>query len=101
VRIAVIGDRHTVLGFSLAGVEGKEPNGNPREVLMKFMDQDDLGVLIVTSGVADELRKDLDRMKKERYYPIIVEIPEYGKELTEDHIRELLKKAVGMDIKAQ
>jgi vacuolar-type H+-ATPase subunit F/Vma7 len=99
MRIAVIGDRHTVLGFSLAGVEGAEPGSDPRETLLNYMDQEDLGVLIITSGVADLLRKDIEHLKKERNFPIVVEIPEHGKEITVDRINDLLKKAVGMDIK--
>ncbi len=100
MRIAVIGDRHTVLGFALAGVEGKEPGDNPAETLNDYMNQDDLGVLIITSGAAEALQNEIERWKKERNFPIVVEIREHGKEITKDRINALLKRAVGMEAQA-
>lgn len=98
MKIAVIGDRHTVLGFQLAGAEGTVPTNDPQKTLDEYMNRDDLGVLIVTCGIADELRSQISRWKREKNFPIIVEIQEFGKELTTDRIGELLKRAVGMDI---
>lgn len=98
MKVAVLGDRHTVLGFALAGVEGKEPGDRPRKILDEFMEREDLGILIITSEIAKTLRKDISRWKYQKHFPIVVEIQEFGKELTEDHIGQLLKRAVGMDI---
>ena len=99
MRIAVIGDRHTVLGFSLAGVEGTVPGDRPEETLKEFMGKEDLGVLIITAGIASELYRDIERYKRQQNFPIVVEIPEHGKEISEDSIGKLMKRAVGMDIK--
>jgi len=98
MKIAVIGDRHTVLGFRLAGTEGTEPGEDPRITLEEHMEREDLGVLIITSELAGSLKKDIARWKREKHFPIIVEIQEFGKIMTEDRIGELLKRAVGMDI---
>ena len=59
MRIAVIGDRHTVLGFSLAGVEGTVPGDRPEETLKEFMGKEDLGVLIITAGLGRERYGDM------------------------------------------
>ena len=98
MKVAVLGDRHSVLGFALAGVEGKEPGSHPMKILDEFMSRDDLGILIITSEIAQTLKHEIAHWKREKHFPIIVEIQEFGKELTEDRIGELLKRAVGMDI---
>jgi len=98
VKIAVIGDQHTVLGFRLAGAEGKEPGAKPSETLDEFMQRDDLGVLVITSELAKSLRKNIQRWKMEKHFPIIVEIQEFGNDMDEDRIAQLLKRAVGMNI---
>jgi len=100
LKIAVFGDRHTVLGFSLAGVEGKVAGEHPGEMLREFMLQEDLGVLIITGGVAEMLRSEVEYWKRQKNLPIVVEIPEFGKEVKEDRIRKLIKRAVGMEIKS-
>ena len=99
MKIAVFGDRHTVLGFSLAGVEGKVADDHPAETLKEFMLNDDLGVLIITTGVADMLRSEVEYWKKQKNLPIVMEIPEFGKEVKEDRIRNLIKRAVGMEVR--
>lgn len=98
MKIAVLGDRHTVLGFALAGVEGKEPGTHPLKILDEFMGREDIGILIITSEIAETLKREISRWKREKHFPIIVEIQEFGKDLTSDRIGELLKRAVGMDI---
>lgn len=98
MKVAVLGDRHTVLGFALAGIEGNVSGEHPLKLLNEFMERDDLGILIITSGVAETLRKEISQWKYQKHFPIIVEIQEFGKELTKDRIGELLKRAVGMDI---
>jgi vacuolar-type H+-ATPase subunit F/Vma7 len=98
MKVAVLGDRHSVLGFQLAGIEGKEPGPHPMKVLDDFMERDDLGILIVTSEIAQTLKHEIATWKRRKHFPIIVEIQEFGKELTEDRIGDLLKRAVGMDI---
>ena len=98
MKVAVLGDRHSVLGFTLAGIEGKEPGPHPMKILDEYMARDDLGILIITSEIAQTLKHEIAHWKREKHFPIIVEIQEFGKELTEDRIGELLKRAVGMDI---
>ena len=98
MKIAVLGDRHTVLGFALAGVEGKEAGEHPLKILDEFMSREDLGILIITSEIAETLGREISYWKKQKHFPIVVEIQEFGKELTKDRIGELLKRAVGMDI---
>lgn len=100
MKIAVFGDRHTVLGFSLAGIEGKVAGENAKETLSEFMRNEELGVLIITTGVAENLRTEVEYWKRQKNLPIVVEIPEFGKEVKEDRIRNLIKRAVGMEIKA-
>ncbi len=98
MKVAVLGDRHTVLGFALAGVEGKEPGSHPLKILDDFMSRDDLGILIITSEISETLKHEIAQWKMQKHFPIVVEIQEFGKELSGDRIGELLKRAVGMDI---
>ncbi len=103
MRIGAIGDFATVTGFRLAGIkdayEVEEPKGAV-EVLKKLM-KEDIGVVIITERLADQIRDETAVLIEGKIFPLIVEIPDkHGPiEGKVDPIRALIKKAVGVDIK--
>lgn len=106
MEIALIGDRHTVYGFRLAGIRKtflieQIRQEDIRGVLNGLFD-DNIGIILVTEKVAEEIRHILEEVGRFRkgIMPIVVEIPDSGGPLPEkiDPVRELIKRTVGFEI---
>lgn len=101
--VLVIGDRDTVIGFKLAGVSSALEVRNPEEAkaaLKSAFQQRNVGVIMIPKKLAQEIKTFISKLTEESDFPIIVEIP--GKEGVEeevDALRELIRKAVGIEIK--
>jgi V/A-type H+-transporting ATPase subunit F len=103
MKVAVIADEDTVLGLKLAGVnigiavkDELEAEKNIREL----SERKDIGLIITTERIGAKIRKAISGLTK-KGIPIILEIPDKKGPLSEeeDPIRELVRKAVGVDIK--
>jgi V/A-type H+-transporting ATPase subunit F len=106
MEIALIGDRHTVYGFRLAGLRktfriegtGKE---DIRGVL-KDLFGGNIALILVTERVAEEIGGMLEEAArfKKGIMPIVIEIPDSGGTSLDriDPIRELIRKTVGFEI---
>ncbi|ADG13119.1 V-type ATP synthase subunit F [Methanocaldococcus infernus] len=95
MRIGVIGDRETAIGFRLAGlkdvyeVKDKE---DAIKALKTLAENKDIAFIIITERLAEEIRENMKNINK-----VIVEIPDKnGKLAREDPIKELIRKAVGV-----
>ncbi len=104
MRISVLGDKDTVLGFSLTGIKDLyhvEDSEKARDVLKKIINEPEIGVIILSEKFAVELRDDIKRMREQKpLYPILIEIPDKkGSIPKEDPIRLLIKRAVGLDVR--
>ena len=104
--IALIGDRHTVYGFRLAGVKNtfvveEVRRDEIRETLRKMF-AGPTCILLVTEKIAQETRSIIEEEKRFRkgIMPIILEIPDSAGPLTAkaDPIRELIKRTVGFEV---
>ncbi|UCE37196.1 MAG: V-type ATP synthase subunit F [Thermoplasmata archaeon] len=105
MKISVIADKDTTMGFALTGIKDLYAVGNREEAktaLAEVMQDPDMGVLIITERYAHSLREDIQRFREERpLYPLIVEVQDKrGPMEKEDPIRILIKRAVGLDIEA-
>lgn len=98
-KIAVVGDKDSVLAFKAIGVEVFSVNGffEAREIVKKLAR--DYAVIFITEEIAKELTSLTDRYKA-RAYPVIIPIPSaagttgYGME----GIKKDVEKAIGADI---
>ena len=101
MRYFVIGDEDTVLGFRLAGVEGKEVN-TPAEAEIAFdkaIDDHDNGILIITERVAELIRSRVDRLLFTQAFPLILEIPDrLGKIEGKLGLKEMVNRAIGVSV---
>lgn len=103
MKIGVIGDFSTITGFRLAGVkeayEVEEP-GVAVETLKKLL-KEDIGLIIITERLADQIRDETATLIEGKTFPLIVEIPDKDGpvEGKVDPIMALIKKAVGVEIK--
>ncbi len=106
MRIGVVGDSTTVRGFRLAGVKDAyevEEAGRAAEVLRELLKDENVGLIIITEKIANKIREDVERLARERLIPIIVEIPDKRGAIEKrvDPIKELVKRAVGVEIKLE
>lgn len=105
MEIALIGDKHTVYGFRLAGIRKtfliKEISQEIRETL-KGLFSDNIGLILITEKIAEEIGGLLEEANRFRkgIMPIILEIPDSGGPLISkvDPMRELIKRTVGFEI---
>jgi V/A-type H+-transporting ATPase subunit F len=101
MKIASLCDNDTAVGLRLAGV--KElfiPDGNEKELWFKVSERDDIGILLITEKIVEELDKYLKDFRIRNNIPIIIEIPDKKGRITGhvDFVSHLIKKAVGIEV---
>jgi V/A-type H+-transporting ATPase subunit F len=97
----IIGDHDTVLGFSLAGIEGRDVRDSREGLaaLKEALGFSDIGIVLITEELAQELRGEIDAVMLTQKFPLIVEIPSIEGPLTEKvTISDLVKSAIGIKI---
>ncbi|WP_423791930.1 V-type ATP synthase subunit F [Methanocaldococcus indicus] len=94
MKIGVIGDTETAIGFRLAGLSDVYEAKTKDEVInaLNELDREDIAFVIITEKLALEVKDFLEKYKK-----VVVQIPDKsGKVVKEDPIKELIRKAVGV-----
>jgi V/A-type H+/Na+-transporting ATPase subunit F len=106
MKIVALCDYDTAMGLRLAGVMDVRIPDNKENSLIHLWNQiedehTDIGLILLTEGVAEEIGKQLTEFRLRNLLPIIVEIPDkQGRKKDHvDYVSHLIKKAVGMDIK--
>ncbi len=104
MKISVIGDFDTITGFRLAGIKDTYEVEDPTkavEVIKDLFKNMEMGVIVITEKIADNIRTELKEISEGKVTPLIVEIPDkHGSiEKKVDPIKELVKRAVGLEIK--
>ena len=98
-KIAVIGDKDSILAFKAVGVETFAANGvfEANDILKKL--KDDYAVIFITEDLAEQIADTLDKLKS-RAYPAVIPIPgslgSNGFGLK--NIHRDVEKAIGADI---
>ncbi|RJQ32377.1 MAG: hypothetical protein C4562_03215 [Actinobacteria bacterium] len=100
-KLAVIGDNQTCLGFSSTGAHvlpfDKE---NSKASVIAKIKEGDYAVVLVTEDAYQKLRPEIELFDSE-FLPSIMIIPSpQGKQLglADEHVNEIVKKAVGISI---
>ncbi len=99
MRILVIGNDDCVLGFALVGVAGQAVRSADefRAALDQALADATVGLVLITSDVAQWERAQVDHLKVTSMAPLVVEIPaaeEPGGAATS--LREFVQRAVGV-----
>jgi len=102
-KIAVIGDRDTTTGVILAGVTYAHVHATKDETLAKlneFLTSDEIGLILVTHRVAEELGFEFRQMMRtKRLLPLVLRIPDKtGYVPKVDELQETIKRTVGAEI---
>jgi len=74
----VIADAHTYLAFALAGLPGgvaRTPEA-ARELLARGRSDPEVGLILITQRLAQEIQDEVNAARRERPVPLILEIPD-------------------------
>ncbi len=97
MKIAVIGDSDTVLGFRLAGVHETFEVSSPseaREVLEGLLNRNDVALVLIADSLASGL--ELTGVR----FPIVLRVPDRkSKGGGEAQLMEIVRRAIGIEIK--
>ena len=97
----VIGDQDTVIGFRFAGIAGEvvESPRDAEEALDKAVNDQTIGIVIITERTASAIREKVEAAIFERTRPVIVEIPDRQGPLPERKtLMELIRQAIGVGV---
>ncbi|EHP89069.1 V-type ATP synthase subunit F [Methanotorris formicicus] len=99
MKIGVVGDRDTAIGFRLAGLVDVYEVNNKEEAekaIKELSEREDIGLIITTERIGEEIRDVIDSIDK-----VVVEIPDKNGPIVREHdpIRILVRKAVGVEMK--
>jgi len=102
-KIAVVGDQDTVTGFALAGATYSHIHTAREETLAKlneFFASGEIGLVLITHRIAEELGFDFRQMlRTKRLPPLVLRIPDKTGYMPKvDELREIIKRTVGAEI---
>ncbi len=103
MKIVAIGNLNFITGFQFAGVKNVyEANDSwqAKKNLEIIKEMQDIAIVIIQRSYARELKNYIDEWRsKKDIYPIILELPDYKeKGKYEDPMRNIIRKAIGIDI---
>ncbi|NJE30225.1 V-type ATP synthase subunit F [Thermococcus sp. 18S1] len=101
MKIAVLGDKDTALGFRLAGAhEVYSFEDTPLEIerlrnkLRELIERGDVGIILITERFAQRVEI------PEVTLPIILQVPDKsGSRFGEEAIKEIVRRAIGVELK--
>lgn len=99
MKTIVIADEDTVLGFSLAGVQGivVSTEEEIRAAFEKVIHSGDVGILLITERIAATIRETVDKWIIAGGQPLVVEIPDSQGPLEGRRTpHEFVKSAIGV-----
>jgi V/A-type H+-transporting ATPase subunit F len=101
MKVLVIGHPEAVLGFSLAGVQGRSAS-TVDEVNMALDDafaSKETGIILITQDVASLIQSRMDHLKLHSTIPLVVEIPSpAGVPEDQPSLGDLVLRAIGIKL---
>lgn len=102
-KIVVIGGKVLPLGMKLAGVKESYTAEGPEDaekLLRSLFERNDVGVIVITEGLAGSIKDRRVRYKMENSIdPLVISVAGYNeKQVGEGTLRRLILRAVGIDI---
>ena len=99
MKFRVIGDRQTVLGFRLVGVEGVEVEDRDEALaaLKEAAAMEGIGIILITEKVAARIRDEVEARLYGMGFPLVLEIPDsQGPSAERPPIEDIVRKAIGI-----
>jgi len=104
-KILAVGDRETILGFAIAGVEGIAAKEDAEELVLGILSEKDekrkVGLLIIQEDVLRKFSAKSKRLIDNISKPVVVSIPsKFGTSLEDgEDFAKMVKKAIGIELK--
>ena len=101
MKLFVIGDRETVLGFRLVGVEGivTTDRAEALTALQAVVERKEIGLILITERVARLIQEEFDARAYGTGFPLVLEIPDVtGPAATRQSIKEIVSKGIGVSL---
>ncbi len=103
-KLAVVADIDTAVCFKLAGVKNSYPVKTAAEaerIISDLSKKPDFAAIITTERIADEIQATVEKITKEREYPLIIAIPDKQGAITRkvEPLAQLIKRTIGVEIK--
>lgn len=99
-RVAIIGRKESIIGFSPLGIEiFNVENEEVAEKKLNFLSKNDYGIIYITEDFAENLEKKIEKIQKEN--PItIIPIPGIANNngIGMKNVKKYVETAVGQDI---
>jgi V/A-type H+/Na+-transporting ATPase subunit F len=91
----------TYVGLKISGIYGEVAH-TKEEVLAiidRLLKDKDMGIIIITEKIGDLIPEQVTKIKLNKKFPLLVEIPDrHGSIRGEDHIMRLVKESIGLKI---
>ncbi|HPO12630.1 MAG TPA: V-type ATP synthase subunit F [Candidatus Hydrogenedentes bacterium] len=101
MKLMVIGDYETVLGFRLVGVQGAMAGGREEalEALQRVLATPDVGVVLMTETLAKSVRDEFEARLYGHGFPLLLEVPDaLGPAPDRLSVEDVVRKAIGMSL---
>ena len=101
MKIFLIGDETTVLGYSLAGIHGVVVNNaeEAAEALETATQDPDMGIVLITQRMAAEVQPVVDEAKLKMATPIVLEIPDRsGPVADREAALDIVQRLIGIKV---
>lgn len=98
-KIAVLGDKESVLGFKALGLDVFPCNSDEAKVLIKKLEKQDYKIIYITEQIAVNMKNEIDKYNN-CVSPAVILIPskEGSLGIGMDNIKIRVERAVGADI---
>lgn len=93
-------DPDSIIGLRLAGIQGKllQDSENALDEIEKISEDRNIGMILITPGIAKRLGSSLTELKKKNL-PLITEIPDSNPQNTSsDNVTDYIRNAVGIKL---
>ena len=102
-RIAVVGSHSLELGFKIAGITTSYVVSTGEEaepIIHKLLEQDEVGIIVIAANLAREIRdRKINEALTSSMKPLFIVVSDQGeKEEYKDNLRQLIIRALGIDI---
>ena len=101
MKVLVIGHPEAVLGFSLAGVNGRAVTTAEEadRALDEALVAKEIGIILVTQDIAGMLQARVEDLKLHSTIPLVVEIPSpVGVSADQPSLSEIVLRAIGIKL---
>ncbi len=99
MKIRLLGDRLSLEMFGMVGITGESPveTGDIEQTLERFMNEPEVGVVLITNSRAKKLGEGFKKYIERRKLPLVLRIPDrHDSEGQAGELRNYLQKTLGI-----